>query len=68
MNEWDVSLKPAGGTGGRIHIWVPMAVSRALVDAGFNRATLRVTPAGLLLIPYKSDNKKAQVELPKEWT
>lgn len=66
MDEWDISITRQNKNGVR-QISLPVSVSRALNDKGFNRAILRLTSDGILIVPYvgrKKTPQKATVVLP----
>ena len=63
---WDVSMR---GNRGTLQITVPIAVARALVAKGYDRAVLSLTEEGLLYKPYASEHQRRtsrsdSVELP----
>ena len=53
MSEWDVAIGREGVVGRRIMF--PRPLARGLDAKGYNRAKVRVTAEGILLVPYKSE-------------
>ena len=51
-------------------VTLPRELAQALQDAGFDRADLRITDDGILLVPFKSNGKPRvphRVTLPESW-
>ncbi len=66
---YDVALSATGakredGTYTHLGIAIPISISRAFNERGFNRVTIEVTKEGLLLKPYVSE-KTGHAKRPK---
>jgi hypothetical protein len=64
-DEWRVTLGTNPKSKQRT-VNFPIAISRALTDAGYQTALIRLTNEGLLVVPGKEP--KNNVELPEAWT
>lgn len=65
--EWEVSLSDNHG---RLYFGLPLELSKALKDRGYNKATLKLTSKGILMIPHtgevgKHGQPSIEVVLPK---
>lgn len=64
--EWDVKLTRASKRYGTLQVCVPAPVGRQLLELGLNRARVSLTEEGILLVPYRGNEKTrgATVDLP----
>jgi hypothetical protein len=69
---WDVALSPLrNGKYSYLRIYLPAALSRALIAREMVRAQLKLTKEGILVMPYKGSKQETRwrevVELPESW-
>ena len=70
MDEFDVAISQrTNGKAPQAFVLFPMGLSRPLLDRGYNRAVIRVTDEGLLVVPYTAERagRGGVAELPESW-
>lgn len=64
MKTWDIALSPQANKPGQMIVRMPTELARALINQGYNRATVTLTDDGILLTPYQRVRDPGPLELP----